>query len=114
MVLIYEHKKMLAVALGGALLVGCLTGCGTVAAFPEETPPPGATVPQAPEAPAQITIAYAENDRAATKVSYEEYMTFSTMPRPETGGMHCSPEFGGSGVLCGKCGRHSLAPCLAR
>lgn len=72
MVLIYEHKKMLAVALGGALLVGCLTGCGTVAAFPEETPPPGATAPQAPDAPAQITIAYAENDRAATKVSYEE------------------------------------------
>lgn len=65
-------KKILALALGGALLVGCLTGCGTVAASPGGTPPLGAATPQASDTPVQIAVANAESDGVATKVSYEE------------------------------------------
>ena len=65
-------KKILALALGGALLVGCLTGCGTAAASPGGTPPLGAATPQASDTPVQIAVANAESDGVATKVSYEE------------------------------------------
>lgn len=65
-------KKILALALGGALLVGCLTGCGTAAASPGGSPPLGAAAPQASDTPAQIAVANAESDGSAAKVSYEE------------------------------------------
>lgn len=65
-------KKILALALGGALLVGCLTGCGTAAASQGGTPPLGAATPQASDTPVQIAVANAESDGGATKVSYEE------------------------------------------
>ena len=67
MVLIYEHKKILALALGGTLLVGCLTGCGTAAISQY-----GAAVPQTSDTPVQIAAANAESDGAAAVVSYEE------------------------------------------
>ncbi len=60
-------KKILALALGGALLVGCLTGCGTAAASQL-----GAAVPQTSDTPVQIAVANAESDEGAAKVSYEE------------------------------------------
>lgn len=65
-------KKILALALGGALLVGCLTGCGTAAASPEGTPPLGVATPQASDTPVQIAVANAESDGFAATVSYEE------------------------------------------
>ena len=51
------NTKILALALGGALLVGCLTGCGTAAASQL-----GAAVPQASDTPVQIAVANAESD----------------------------------------------------
>ena len=60
-------KKILALALGGALLVGCLTGCGTAAASQL-----GAAVPQTSDTPVQIAVANAESDEGAAIVSYEE------------------------------------------
>ena len=60
-------KKILALALGGALLVGCLTGCGTAAISQY-----GAAVPQTSDTPVQIAAANAESDEGAAKVSYEE------------------------------------------
>lgn len=65
-------KKILALALGGALLVGCLTGCGTAAASPEGTPPLGVATPQASDTPVQIAVTNAESDGFAATVSYEE------------------------------------------
>ena len=65
-------KKILALALGGALLVGCLTGCGTAAASPGGNPPIGEAAPQTSDTPAQIAVANAESDGGAVKVSYEE------------------------------------------
>lgn len=65
-------KKILALALGGALLVGCLTGCGTAAASPEGTPPLGVATPQASDTPVQIAVTNAESDGSAATVSYEE------------------------------------------
>lgn len=65
-------KELPALALGGALLVGCLTGCGTAAASPGGNFPLGATTPQAPDTPVQITVAYAESNGAAAQVSYEK------------------------------------------
>ena len=61
------NTKILALALGGTLLVGCLTGCGTAAASQL-----GAAVPQASDTPVQIAVANAESDGAAAIVSYEE------------------------------------------
>ncbi len=65
-------KKILALALGGALLVGCLTGCGTAAASPGGNPPIGEAAPQTSDTPVQIAVANAESDEGAAKVSYEE------------------------------------------
>ena len=61
------NTKILALALGGALLVGCLTGCGTAAISQL-----GAAVPQASDTPVQIAVANAESDGIAAVVSYEE------------------------------------------
>ena len=66
------NTKILALALGGTLLVGCLTGCGTAAAFPGGTPSPGVAAPQASDTHVQIAAANAESDGGAAKVSYEE------------------------------------------
>lgn len=65
-------KKILALALGGALLVGCLTGCGVAAASLGGNPPLGAAAPQASDTPVQIAVANAESDGVAAKASYEE------------------------------------------
>ncbi len=60
-------KKILVLALSGALFMGCLTGCGTAAASQL-----GAAVPQTSDTPVQIAVANAESDEGAAKVSYEE------------------------------------------
>ena len=66
------NTKTLALALGGTLLVGCLTGCGTAAASPGGNPSPGVAAPQASDTHVQIAAANAESDGVAAKVSYEE------------------------------------------
>ncbi len=65
-------KKILALALGGALFVGCLNGCGTAAASPGGNTAFGVATPQASDTPVQIAVANAESDGAAATVSYEE------------------------------------------
>ena len=65
-------KKILVLALSGALFMGCLTGCGTAAASPGGNPPIGEAAPQTSDTPAQIAVANAESDGGAVKVSYEE------------------------------------------
>ena len=60
-------KKILVLALSGALFMGCLTGCGTAAASQL-----GEAVPQTSDTPVQIAVANAESDEGAAKVSYEE------------------------------------------
>ena len=55
-------KKILALALGGALLVGS----------PGGNPPIGEAAPQTSDTPVQIAVANAESDEGAAKVSYEE------------------------------------------
>lgn len=66
------NTKILALALGGTLLVGCLTGCGTAVASPGGNPSPGVAAPQASDTHVQIAVANAESDGVAAKVSYEE------------------------------------------
>ena len=66
------NTKILALALGGTLLVGCLTGCGTAAASPGGNPSLGVAAPQASDTHVQIAAANAESDGVAAKVSYEE------------------------------------------
>lgn len=65
-------KKILALALGGALFVGCLTGCGTAAASPGENTALGVATPQVSDTPVQIAVANAESDGSTATVSYEE------------------------------------------
>ena len=65
-------KKILVLALSGALFMGCLTGCGTAAASPGGNPPIGEAAPQTTDTPVQIAVANAESDEGAAKVSYEE------------------------------------------
>lgn len=65
-------KKILVLALSGALFMGCLTGCGTAAASPGGNPPIGEAAPQTSDTPVQIAVANAESDGGAVKVSYEE------------------------------------------
>ena len=65
-------KKILVLALSGALFMGCLTGCGTAAASPGGNPPIGEAAPQTSDTPVQIAVANAESDEGAAKVSYEE------------------------------------------
>lgn len=60
-------KKILALTLGGALLVGCLTGCGTAAASQL-----GAATPQASDTSIEITVVCAESDGSVNHISYEE------------------------------------------
>ena len=65
-------KKILVLALSGALFMGCLTGCGTAAASPGGNPPIGEAAPQTSDTPVQIAVANAESDGGAVEVSYEE------------------------------------------
>ena len=65
-------KKILVLALSGALFMGCLTGCGTAAASPGGNPPIGEAAPQTSDTPVQIAVANAESDGGAAKISYEE------------------------------------------
>ena len=51
------NTKILALALGGTLLVGCLTGCKTAASSPGGIPSPGAAAPQASDTPVRIDVA---------------------------------------------------------
>ena len=63
------NTKILALALGGTLLVGCLTGCKTAASSPGGIPSPGAAAPQASDTHVQIAVANAEsNFRSQWKV----------------------------------------------
>ena len=66
------NTKILALALGGTLLVGCLTGCGTAAASGRGLPPVGAVIPQTPGSPAEVTLVCAESDGSVNHISYEE------------------------------------------
>ena len=64
-------KKLLALALGGALLSGSLTGCGTAAVSQGGTAQLGTTSPAA-DASAQVAAVLAEGDDPSTEVSCEE------------------------------------------
>ncbi len=67
-------KKLLTFALGGVLLVGGLTGCGTAAASSGGNLPLGAAAPQTPDTPSQVAAAFTESPgTAAPKVSCEEF-----------------------------------------
>ena len=66
------NTKMLALALGGTLLVGCLTGCKTAASSPGGIPSPRAAAPQASGTHVQIAVANGESNGGAAEVSYEE------------------------------------------
>ena len=66
-------KKLLALALGGALLVGCLAGCGTAAASQGgDASPISTTSPQSPNMASPALSAVAENNGADKEVPYEE------------------------------------------
>lgn len=66
-------KPLLALALGGVLLVGCLTGCSTAAsAQGGSTSPISTTSPQISNTSGQTLSATAEDGGADTDVSYEE------------------------------------------
>ena len=66
-------KNLLALALGGVLLVGCLAGCSTAAASQGDTlSTTGTTSPQSPNASGPSLSATAEDGWADSDVSYEE------------------------------------------
>lgn len=70
-------KNLLALALGGVLLVGGLTGCSASAASQDGTPQLGTSQlgtvsPQELDASSQITVAFADGDSPSNDVSYEE------------------------------------------
>ena len=66
-------KNLLALALGGVLLVGCLSGCSTAAASQGGiTSPISTTSPQISSASGPTLSATAEGGEADTYVSYEE------------------------------------------
>lgn len=67
-----NRKKILVFALGGALLVGSLTGCNTAAAFQNKVSQLGTTSSQMSDTSTQITVAFAEGDDSSADVSYEE------------------------------------------
>lgn len=60
-------KKLLALALGGALLVGCLAGCGTAAASQG-----GQSSPQTPDTSGPALAVTADDSGTDNNVSYEE------------------------------------------
>ena len=66
-------KNLLALALGGVLVVGCLAGCSTAAASQGDAPSPISTVsPQSPNTSGPSLSATAEGGWADNDVSYEE------------------------------------------
>ena len=65
-------KNLLALALGGVLLVGCLAGCSTAAAFQGGTSPISTTSPQISSSSSPPLSATTEDGAAVTNVSYEE------------------------------------------
>ena len=65
-------KKLLALALGGVLLVGCLAGCSTAAASQGGTSQLGITSPPMTEASEQTIVAFAEGNGSPAEISYEE------------------------------------------
>ena len=66
-------KKLLALALGGVLLVGCLAGCSTAAASQGDAlSTTGTTSPQSPNTSSPPLSATAEDGWADNDVSYEE------------------------------------------
>lgn len=67
-----NRKKILVFALGGALLVGSLTGCNTAAASQNKVSQPGTTSSQMSDTSTQITVAFAEGDDSSADVSYDE------------------------------------------
>ena len=67
-----NRKKILVFALGGALLVGSLTGCNTAAASQNKVSQPGTTSSQMSGTSTKITVAFAEGDDSSADVSYEE------------------------------------------
>ena len=67
-----DTKKLLALALGGVLLAGCLTGCSTAAASQSGTSQLGTASPPMTEASEQTIVAFAEGNGSPTEISYEE------------------------------------------
>nr|WP_300860437.1 hypothetical protein [uncultured Acetatifactor sp.] len=65
-------KKLLALALGGVLLVGCLAGCSTAAASQGGTSQRGTTSPPMTEESEQTIVAFAEGNGSPAEISYEE------------------------------------------
>lgn len=67
-----NRKKILVFALGGALLVGSLTGCNTAAVSQNKVSQPGTASSQMSDTSTQITVAFAEGDDSSADVSYDE------------------------------------------
>ncbi len=67
-----DTKKLLALALGGVLLAGCLTGCSIAAASQSGTSQLGTASPPMTEASEQTIVAFAEGNGSPTEISYEE------------------------------------------
>ncbi len=65
-------KKLLALALGGVLLAGCLAGCNTTAAFQGGTSQRETTSPPMTEESEQTIVAFAEGNGSSAEISYEE------------------------------------------
>ena len=65
-------KNLLALALGGVLLVGCLAGCSTASASQGGSSPISTTSPQISNTSGPALSATAENGGADTNISYEE------------------------------------------
>ncbi|RKI89822.1 hypothetical protein D7V94_16750 [Parablautia intestinalis] len=65
-------KKLLALALGGVMLVGCLAGCSTAAASQGGTSQPGTASPSMTEESEQTIVAVAEGNGSPAEISYEE------------------------------------------
>ena len=65
-------KKLLALALGGMLLVGSLAGCSTASASQGGTSQLGTTSPQVLDASNQITMTTEGDSTSSADISYEE------------------------------------------
>ncbi len=65
-------KKLLALALGGVLLAGCLAGCSSAAAAQGGTSQPETTSPPMTEKSEQTIVAFAEDNGSSAEISYEE------------------------------------------
>lgn len=65
-------KKLLALALGGVLIVGCLAGCSSAAAAQGGASQPGTASPPMTEKSEQTIVAFAEDNGSSAEISYEE------------------------------------------